>query len=234
MPRIRRTLAALVTATTLVGVPAAVAEPLFKLSDDGRTFLYRARPGDHPGIVAEMFGIPTADVPAFLAANGITDPTRVDAGFTYRIPNAAARALSDRVSALEQENARLARASKDDRARANELARGGEEARAVAAGAEQRAAALERIAQLWPWAKTGLIALLLVTAAAVSTALAALRRHGQAQRFARGLARELEDKRRVALAERQESAKRIVDLESRVRALEGQLGPRVLISGRGS
>src|SRR5262249_24971969 len=34
--------------------------------------------------------------------------------------------------------------------------------------------------------------------------------------------------------ERQESAKRIVDLESRVRALEGQLGPRVLISGRGS
>src|ERR1043166_6635724 len=88
-----------------LAVGSGAAEPLFTLSEDGKTFLYKARPGDHPGIVAEMFGIPARDVPAFLAANHITDPTRVGAGFTYRIPNAAAQGLADRVATLEQENA---------------------------------------------------------------------------------------------------------------------------------
>ena len=35
----------------------------------------------------------------------------------------------------------------------------------------------------------------------------------------------------TALAERQESSRRILDLESRVRTLEAQIGPRVLIGG---
>ena len=71
-------------AAFLLAVGSAAAEPLFTLSEDGKTFLYRARPGDHPGVVAEMFGIPTRDVPAFLAANGISDATKVAAGFPMR------------------------------------------------------------------------------------------------------------------------------------------------------
>ena len=55
-----------------------------------------------------MFGVPARELPAFLAANGIADPTRVETGFVYRIPNAPARALADRVATLERENARLA------------------------------------------------------------------------------------------------------------------------------
>src|SRR5881397_3396728 len=111
MPQIRQSLVAIaVVALVLTLAVSAGAEPLFGVTDDGRTFLYHARPGEHPGLVAEMFGIPQHDVPAFLAANGITDPTRVGAGFTYRIPNVPARALADRVGSLEQENARLQRA----------------------------------------------------------------------------------------------------------------------------
>ncbi|HJQ84419.1 MAG TPA: hypothetical protein VKA21_10110, partial [Candidatus Binatia bacterium] len=103
---------ALVAAAVLfAGVLAANAEPLFGVTDDGRTFLYRARPGDHPALVAEMFGIPARDLPEFLAANGISDATRVGAGFTYRIPNAPARALATRTATLEQENASLQRAA---------------------------------------------------------------------------------------------------------------------------
>ena len=50
---------------------------------------------------------------------------------------------------------------------------------------------------------------------ATYTAALALRRQTQADRYARTLAQELEEKRRAALTERQESAKRILDLETR-------------------
>src|SRR5437762_2065795 len=110
--------AAIVFAATAL---SAGAEPLFTLSDDGRTFLYRARPGDHPALVAEMFGIPPRDVPGFLAANGITDPTRVGAGFAYRIPNQAARVLADRGATLENENASLRRTLEEERRRTQTL-----------------------------------------------------------------------------------------------------------------
>src|SRR5439155_763199 len=128
--------ATLVAAATLVPVARATPAdaPLFTTEDGGRTFVYRSRPGDHPSAVAGMFGIPPNDLPAFLAANGISDPTRVASGFVYHIPNAAAR--------------------------------------------------------------------------------------------------ELEEKRRIGLAERQESGRRILELESKLKELETKLGLRVVVGGR--
>ena len=46
------------------------------------------------------------------------------------------------------------------------------------------------------------------------------------------LAHELEEKRRTGLAERQESARHILDLEGRLRALEAKVKPRLLVGGR--
>src|ERR1700741_1398435 len=76
----------IVVALVLAPAPA-FAEPLFTFAEDGSTFIYKARPGDQPGSVAAMFGIGQQEMPAFLAANGITDPTRVGIGHVYRIPN---------------------------------------------------------------------------------------------------------------------------------------------------
>jgi len=233
MPRKRHNLVAFIALLLIGGAIPALAEPLFTLGDDGRTFLYRARPGDHPGVVAEMFGIPAKDVPAFLAANGITDPTRVGAGFTYRIPNAAARALGERADALAAEKGRLEHSVGEERDRVRGLERTTEDARSAAAEAEARAARLGRLERLWPWAKLVIGLLVLATAGAAYTAVGAIRRQAQADRYARTLAQDLEDKRKAALVERQESAKRVVDLETRIRTLEAQLGPRVVVSGRG-
>jgi hypothetical protein len=214
-------------------LPAA-AERLFSLSEDGETFLYRARPGDHPIGVADMFGIPEHEVGAFLAANKISDPTRVGTGFEYRIPNVAARDLSRRVTALEGDNARLVRDLSGATTRVDALAREAREARTASESAEARAAKLARLEATWPWARVLIVLLVLAAGGGAAVAGAAMRRQRQAERYARTLAAELDDKRRSALAERQESGKRILDLETRVRSLEAQLGPRVLIGGRGS
>jgi hypothetical protein len=230
MPHVRRTLSAL--AVVLALADAARAESLFTLTEDGQTYLYRARPGDHPSAVAEMFGIGPKDLPTFLTANGIVDPTRVGAGFVYRIPNDPVRALTQRTTVLQAENARLVGAASADRERMQGLVRTADESHEAAAEAEARAARLARIAALWPWARAGLLGLLAAAIAAAYTAVAAIRSRAQAERYARTLARELDEKRRSALAERQESARRILDLEARVHALETQLGPRVVISGR--
>ena len=227
---LRKALLVVVLALAASVVPAR-GEPLFTLTDDGRTFLYKARPGDHPGVVAEMFGISARDLPAFLAANGITDPTRVGAGFTYRIPNAAARGLADRVAALEQENAGLRRSLAEASEKTKSVTRAADDAHAAAVQAERHAQQLERLARFWPWLRLALVLLVLALVAAGYTAVAAVRRQGQADRWARSLAHEAEEKRKAALADRQESAKRILDLEGRIRALEAQLGPRVVISG---
>jgi hypothetical protein len=209
--------------------PASAAEPLFTLAEDGRTFVYRARPGDNPAAIADMFGIPAGDVPAFLAANGIADATRIATGFTFRIPNTAARELAERASALQQDNARLRRTATEEKERAQGLVRAADDARAAVTEAEARLGKLE---QLWPWAKGAILMLVLVGAAAGYTTAAAVRRQAQADRYARSLARELEEKRRLALAERQESARRILELETRLRGLENQIRPRVVVSGR--
>ena len=219
-------------AAFLLAVGSAAAEPLFTLSEDGKTFLYRARPGDHPGVVAEMFGIPARDLPAFLAANGISDATKVAAGFEYRIPNAAARALAERAAALEADNARLKRAAGDEKAASERLAHAAEDARAEKALAESRATRLAGLERLWPWAKAALTLLLAAAAGAFYTAVAALRRRTEAEGYARSLANDLEEKRKTTLAERQESARHILDLEQRIRTLEAKLGPRAVMGGR--
>jgi hypothetical protein len=180
-----------------------------------------------------MFGISPHDLPAFLAANGIADPTRVGAGFTYRIPNAAAQALADRTTALERDDAQLRHTLDEERERAQGLRRAADEARSAMARAEERTARLTHLESLWPWVQVLLVLLVLACGGAVYTAIAALRRHAQVERYARTLARELEEKRRAGLAERQESARRILDLETRLRVLEAKTGPRVVISGRG-
>src|SRR5439155_249165 len=161
-------------------------------SEDGKTFLYLARPGDHPGVVAEMFGIPARDLPAFLAANGISDSTKVAAGFKYRIPNAAARALAERAAALEADNARLRRAAGDEKAASERLAHAAEDARAEKALAESRATRLAGLERLWPWAKAALTLLLAAAAGAFYTAVAALRRRTEAEGYARSLANDLD------------------------------------------
>src|SRR5213596_1380528 len=205
----RRKQVRFLAAVFFLTVGSAAAEPLFTLSEDGKTFLYRARPGDHPGVVAEMFGIPARDLPAFLAANGISDSTKVAAGFEYRIPNAAARALAERAAALEADNARLKRAAGDEKAASERLAHAAEDARAEKALAESRATRLAGLERLWPWAKAALTLLLAAAAGAFYTAVAALRRRTEAEGYARSLANDLEEKRKTTLAERQESARHI-------------------------
>ena len=228
----RRKQVRFLAAVFFLTVGSAAAEPLFTLSEDGKTFLYRARPGDHPGVVAEMFGIPARDLPAFLAANGISDATKVGAGFVYRIPNAAARALAERAAALEADNARLKRAAGDEKAASERLAHAAEDARAEKALAESRATRLAGLERLWPWAKAALTLLLAAAAGAFYTAVAALRRRTEAEGYARSLANDLEEKRKTTLAERQESARHILDLEQRIRTLEAKLSPRAVMGGR--
>ena len=228
----RRKQVRFLAAVFFLTVGSAAAEPLFTLSEDGKTFLYRARPGDHPGVVAEMFGIPARDLPAFLAANGISDATKVAAGLEYRIPNAAARALAERAAALEADNARLKRAAGDEKAASERLAHAAEDARAEKALAESRATRLAGLERLWPWAKAALTLLLAAAAGAFYTAVAALRRRTEAEGYARSLANDLEEKRKTTLAERQESARHILDLEQRIRTLEAKLGPRAVMGGR--
>lgn len=224
-----RWLAALIVLTVARAVPA---EPVFTFSEDGRAVLYRARPGDHPSAVASMFGIPQEKLPAFLAANGIHDATRIGEGFVYRVPNAAASTAADRVAALETDNAALKRKLTHTHQRVQQLTRETEGARADETQAEGRAARLTRIGRLWPFLQVTLVLLALAAAAAGAMARAAIIRKSGAERYARGLAHELEEKRRAGLVERQESARRIVELETRVRTLEAQLGPRVVVSGR--
>ena len=140
MPHVRRMLSAIAVVLALAGT--ARAEPLFTLTEDGQTYLYRARPGDHPSAVAEMFGIGTKDLPTFLAANGIADPTRVGSGFVYRIPNDPVRALTERATALRSENARMVAAATADREHIQGLVRAADESHEATAEAEARAARL--------------------------------------------------------------------------------------------
>ncbi|TMA39664.1 MAG: hypothetical protein E6J75_08865 [Deltaproteobacteria bacterium] len=227
-------LAFIVAAATLALIARATGSegPLFTAEDGGRTFVYHSRPGDRPSGVATMFGIPPNDLPAFLAANGISDPTRVASGFVYHIPNAAARELSDRVGALERDNARLTRALSEAAERSEALTKETRQARESAAAAEARATRLANAERWWLTAQVLIVLLVLALGATVALAVAAVRRQRQAERFARTLAHELEEKRKVALAERQESGRRILELETKQKELESKLGPRVVVSGR--
>ena len=215
----------------LAGARAAEA-PLFTTEDGGQTFVYHSRPGDRPSGVAAMFGISPNDLPGFLAANGISDPTRVSSNFVYRIPNGAARELSDRVTALERDNARLTRALGEAADRGDTLTKEAHRASETAAAAEARAARLANAERWWLTAQILIVLLVLALAGTGAVTVAALRRQRQAERFARTLAHEAEEKRRTTLAERQESGRRILELESKVKELESKLGPRVVVGGR--
>jgi hypothetical protein len=225
---------ALLLAALLAGGDFARAEPLFSLGEGGRTFLYRARPGDTPTGVASMFGIPSEQLQEFLKANRIDDATRVGAGFVYRIPNAPLRALEHRAATLETTNAQLAREAGELRTRIRALDRDVGEARAGAVLAESHAERLAWLDSVWPAARAGMVVLALIAAAAGTVAGAAVRRQRQAERYARTLAQEVDEKRKAGMTERQESARRVLDLETRIRTLESQIGPRVLIGGRGN
>src|SRR5215470_8330960 len=203
-------ISALLTACIALGaVVRAAAAPLFTLSEDGRSFLYHSRPGENPGTVAEMFGIPAKDIGAFLAANGIHDPTRVGSDFVYRIPNPVATAAEAAVA----DNARLTREATEAAKRVAALERETAETRAAQAAAEARASRLDSFEWWWPIAKAAVVLLALAAAGACALAVAALRRQQRAHQFVRNLTRELEERKRVALAERQEGARRVIELE---------------------
>ncbi len=209
----------LVSSLLLLGAaPTLAAEPAFTLADDGSAFIYKARPGDQPGTVAEMFGIAQRDIPAFLGANGISDPTRVGVGHVYRIPNPAAL----RAAEAEAKAQTLQRDAAALQARADQLARDLDTARTAAAESERRAASLARYERLWPLVT--IVGMLLVLAAGALGWLAftALQKTGVVEGRARALAAEVDERRRAGLAERQQSAKRILDLEARIHDLEVQ------------
>jgi hypothetical protein len=212
---------ALVAAATV-----ARAEPLFELEQGGQTFLYRARPGDHPGRVAEMFGIPADGVPALLSSNGIKDATAVGSGFVYRVPNVAARELATQIETLRSERDRFAKEAAVAGERASTAVREAKDANDTAADATARAARSQRLETLWPWMVLALVLLVVLAAAAFTIARGAMSRQRQAERYAKTLATELEDRRKASMAERQESARRALDLEQRIRTLETQLAPR--------
>jgi hypothetical protein len=216
----------IVALALVAAVTVARAEPLFELEEGGQTFLYRARPGDHPGRVAEMFGIPADGVPALLRANGIKDDTAVGSGFVYRVPNVAARELATQLETLRSERDRFAKEATVASERASNSAREAKDASDSAADATARAARSQRLETLWPWMMLALVLLTVLAAAAFTIARGAVSRQRQAERYAKTLATELEDRRKASMAERQESARRTLDLEQRIRTLETQLAPR--------
>jgi hypothetical protein len=203
-------------------VASAAPEPSRGITDDGRTFLYRARPGDSPGKVAEMFGVPPSELPAWLSA-----------GVVYRVPNVAARTLAERLGAVERENAALAAAAGRAETRARDLLHESEALRRTTTAAEARAARASRLVTFWPLVEGVLLLLTVLGGCALHFAYTALRAKQHAEHQTHVLAQELDDKRSAALAERQQSGRRIIDLETRIRELEARLGPRVVVGGRG-
>jgi hypothetical protein len=207
---------------------AAHAEPLVELTDGGRTFVYTARPGDSPGGVASAFGLPSEALPAFLAANGIKDDTAVPRGFRYRIPNPVVA----ETDALVAKQASLQQDADAARARVAELERtltGLRENIDFTAAQRRRLETLELRWSVATWIVTLLIVGVLV---AIGFTVAAMRKERQAERWARGLANEAEEKRRTGLVERQHAARRVVELEARVRELEQLVHARVRAIGR--
>ena len=207
-----------------IASPAWSAPP-FDLVDGGRTFLYRARPGEPPALVAQSFGVPAEGLSAFLAANGITDATRVPLGYEYRIPNP----LGPRLDALSAEIEQLNRTLAARTARVTELERNLERAQAQAALSDAKERRLAVLEGRWPIAITAVILLLAGLAGALWVARLSVGRLTSTERRAKTLAQELEERRRADLAERQHANHRILELESRVRQLEH--GPPRLVTG---
>lgn len=196
---------------------AVAAEPPVRLSEDGAAFLYRSQPGDLPGTVAERFGV--RDLPAFLAANGISDPSRVAAGHVYRIANP----LAERAAAAEARAAALSHEAETARTRARALETDVAALTAKTEELERRAASLARLARLWPWIQGLGVVLVFGIGAAGWVAYRATDALGQAQQYARRLSDELDERRRLSLVERQKAERRILTLEDEVHALHHDL-----------
>jgi LysM domain-containing protein len=219
---ITRHVVLLLAAGALAVGTARAADPAFGLTEDGSAFVYRARPGDTPSSLAEMFGIPPDAVPAFLRANGITDPTRIATGHVFRIPNTVlprAQAAEARVQGLERD---LASA----RTRAGSLERDLASARDAAADATDRADRLARYAWMWRFAAGLGVLLAIALGLTVTIAVGAVRTEQRAEHYARALADELEEKRKRGLTERQEAQRHILDLEAQVQRLAAKREPR--------
>jgi hypothetical protein len=208
-------LIAIATGTALAGDPAA------RLSEDGAVILYRAQPGDLPSAIAERFGIAATDVPSFLAANGITDPARLSAGHLFRIPNP----LAVRAASAEARAAALTADAQAARSEARDFAAQVTALTARTGELEQRSAWLERLARVWPWLQLIGGALIAALGVAAWVAYQSASRLRVAERYARELIEQLDERRRGALAERQASARRVLDLEEQVRTLERELTP---------
>ena len=196
---------------------AVAAEPPMRLSEDGTAFLYRSQPGDLPATVAERFGV--RDLPAFLAANGIRDPSRVATGHVYRIANP----LAERAAVAEARAAALSNEAETERARARALETDVAALTAKTAELERRSASLARLARLWPWVQVLGVVLVFGIGAAGWMAYRATDGLGQAERYARRLCDELDERRRLSLVERQKAERRIVTLEDEVRSLHHAL-----------
>ena len=196
---------------------AMAAEPPVRLSDDGTAFLYRSQPGDLPGAVAERFGV--RDLPAFLAANGISDATRVGSDHVYRIENP----LAERALAAEARAVALNGEAEAARERARTLEAEAAALRAQVEDLERRSASLARLARLWPWVQILGVVLVLGISVAGYVAFRAVRNLRQAECYGRELADEVDQRRRQGLAERQESARRILKLEDEVRFLQHEI-----------
>lgn len=216
MARCTRNIAVFVALALGLGTGMA-AEPPVRLSEDGTAFLYRSQPGDLPGTVAERFGV--RDLPAFLAANGIRDPSRVASGLVYRIPNP----LAERAAAAETRAAALSNETEAARGRARTLEAEVATLTAKADDLERRSAALARVARLWPWMQVLGVLLVLGIGAAGYVAYRATDALGHAERYARQLADDLEERRRLSLVERQKAERRVLTLEDEVRSLQQDL-----------
>ena len=230
MPHGSRSIAlvAVVAVGIAAGARPAGAEPLIELTDGGRTFVYTARPGDSPGAVAAAFGLRPDALPGFLAANGIKDDTAVPRGFRYRVPNPVVA----ETDALLAKQADLTKSEEAAKARIAELERtltGLRENIDFSAAQRRRLETLELRWSVATWVVTILIVGVLV---AIAFALAAMRKEKQAERWARALAAEADEKRRTGLVDRQHMARRVVELEARVRELEQQVVARVRAIGR--
>jgi len=187
------------------------------LTDEGRTIVYTSRKWETPASVAEKFGVAPEDVPAFLEANGITRTTNLKDPIKYRIPNPLVRReqhAEERATTAEHE---LAVA----RERTTDLEGRVETSAGKVRTAEEARAQLVTIEHYWPILRV-VAALLAIALLGVGWfAFSLTMRLQGSQKQVRVLIDELEDKRHGNLAERQESARKILTLENRVRELEG-------------
>jgi len=194
----------------------ALAAPPVELTDEGRTILYRLQAGDTPADLSRAFGLDAQQLATVLEAHGATDWRQARAGAVWRIPNPLATSL-EALAARLRDAERRAEAAED---RVTTLAA---ELAAAQAAVTMDAAERARLAQLegrWRSLLAAVGGLALACVVAVGFLVEAQRRAGRAVRWARGLAAELDERRRAALAERQQAARRLVELEERVRRYE--------------